>query len=147
MREIKHSHLLNPYTTHSSLISAQTEMEKLEVWIRTFVLSFSQGKLQNLLSNAKFLRRHGTAGKFDPFEIVSGLAIMITCDSWQDFRQLVAKHKQLAYRIRKLDPEVKMLMLISPDLTIAEITIIATVEKFMARDFIREYFIYGRKGG
>ncbi|MBD2505173.1 hypothetical protein [Anabaena azotica] len=146
MKQVKHPHLLNPNTTNS-VTSAQAEMEKLEVWIRNFVYSFSQGKLQNLLSNAKFLRRHGMAGKFEPFEIISGLAIMITCDSWQEYKQLVAKHKQLAYRIRKLDPEVKMLMLISPDLTIAEITIIATVEKFMARDFIREYFIYGRKGG
>lgn len=145
MKPVKHSHLLNPNTTNSGVTSAQTEMDLLEAWMRNFVCSFSQGKLQNLLSKAKFLRRHGGAWKVDPFQMVSGLAILITCDSWQDYRQLVAKHKQLAYRIRKLDSEVDLLMLISPDLTIAEITIIATVEKFIAKDFLRELLIYGRK--
>ncbi|MBD2492307.1 hypothetical protein [Aulosira sp. FACHB-615] len=145
MKQVKSPYLLNPKTTNSDVTSAQAEMENLEAWIRNFVYSFSQGRLQNLLSKAKFLRRHDEAWRFNPFQVVSGLAILITCDSWQDYRQLVAKHKQLAYRIRKLDPQIDLLMLISPDLTIAEITILATVEKFIAKDFEREFLLYGRK--
>lgn len=81
MKQVKYPHLLNTNNSNFNLTSAQAEIEKLEAWIRNFVCSFSQGKLQNLLSKAKFLRRHDEAWKFQPFQVVSGLAILITCDS------------------------------------------------------------------
>ncbi|MCG6135701.1 MAG: hypothetical protein MET45_13725 [Nostoc sp. LLA-1] len=49
---------------------------------------------------------------------------------------MVTKNKQLAYRIRKLDPEVDLLMLLSPDETIVEVTVIATLERFTIERFL-----------
>ncbi|MEA5504329.1 hypothetical protein VB735_14645 [Halotia wernerae UHCC 0503] len=129
MVKSKH-HLLNPNPTNPCFTPNQTEMEKLEAWIRHFVLSFSNSKLRSVLSAARFLRRPSGAWEVNRFKIVSGLAIVITCDTWVDYRQLVVKNKQLSYRIRTLDPEVDLLMLLSPDETIIEVTLIATLERF-----------------
>ncbi|MBD2452267.1 hypothetical protein H6G76_35240 [Nostoc sp. FACHB-152] len=128
--------LSHPNPTDPNLTSAQTEIKKFEAWIKNFVLSFSQGKLQSVLSAAKFFRRPGGAWQVNPFKVVSGLTIIITCNSWKDYKQLVAKNKQLAYRIRKLDPEVDLLMLLSPDFSIVEVTVIATMEKLVILDFL-----------
>ncbi|WP_341531615.1 hypothetical protein WKK05_36695 (plasmid) [Nostoc sp. UHCC 0302] len=127
----KRPRLLAPNLANPSL-TAQTEMEKLEAWIRNFVKSFELGKLRSILSDARFLRRPAGVWQESPFKVISGLAIVITCDGWKDYKQLVAKNKQLAYRIRKLDPEIDLLMLLSPDQTIVEVTVIATLEKLVA---------------
>lgn len=129
--------LSDPTPIDPNFTSAQAEMEKLEAWIRNFVLSFSLGRLRNVLSAAKFLRRPGGALQFNPFKVVSGLAVVITCDSWKDYKLLVAKNRQLAYKIRKLDPEVDLLMLLSPDFSIMEVTVIKTMEELVILDFFR----------
>ncbi|MBD2451245.1 hypothetical protein H6G76_29765 [Nostoc sp. FACHB-152] len=129
--------LSEPNPIDPNLTSAQTEMEKLEAWIRNFVLSFSLGKLRTVLSGAKFLRQPGGALQLNPFKVVSGLAIIITCDTWKDYKLLVAKNRQLAYKIRKLDPEVDLLMLLSPDFSIMEVTVIKTMEELVILDFFR----------
>jgi hypothetical protein len=56
MGRAKRPRLLEPSSTNPSL-TAQTEMEKLEAWIRNFVKSFELGKLRSILSDASFLRR------------------------------------------------------------------------------------------
>jgi hypothetical protein len=43
---------------------------------------------------------------------------------------------ELAYRIRELDPEVDLLILLSRDQTIVEITIVTTLEKVVIKDFL-----------
>ncbi|MBW4565938.1 MAG: hypothetical protein KME32_33630 [Mojavia pulchra JT2-VF2] len=120
-----------------SLTPAQIEMEKLEAWIKYFVFSWSPGKLRSVLEAARFLRRDAGAWQVNPFKVISGKAVVITCDSWKDCKLLVAKTKQLAYKIRKLDPEVDLLMLLSPDQTIVEITIVKTLERLAIKNLIR----------
>ncbi|MBW4565322.1 MAG: hypothetical protein KME32_30395 [Mojavia pulchra JT2-VF2] len=120
-----------------SLTPAQIEMEKLEAWIKYFVFSWSPGKLRSVLEAARFLRRDAGAWQVNPFKVISGKAVVITCDSWKDYKLLVAKTKQLAYKIRKLDPEVDLLILLSPDQTIVEITIVKTLETLAIKNLIR----------
>ncbi|MBD2472010.1 hypothetical protein [Nostoc sp. FACHB-145] len=132
--------LSEPNPIDPNLTSAQIEMEKLEAWIRNFVFSFELSKLRSILANAKFLHKPIGAWQVNPLKVLSGLAVFITCDSWKDYRQLVAKNKQLAYRIRKLDPEVDLLMLLSPDETIVEVTVIATFERFTLDRLIKAIF-------
>jgi hypothetical protein len=141
MAETK-SCLLDPNT---SLTPAQIEMEKLEAWIKYFVLSFSPSKLRSVLKAARFLRRPSEAWQVNPFKVVSGLAVVITCDSWKDYNLLGLKSKQLAYRIRKLDPEVELLMLLSPDQTIMSVTVIATLERLAIKNEQRRSLIYGER--
>jgi hypothetical protein len=136
MGEAKRHRLLEPNSNNSSL-RPQTEMEKLSAWIRNFVFSFESGKLRSVLETARFLRRPAGAWQVNPFKVISGLAVVITSDSWKDYKLLVTKTKQLAYRIRKLDPEVDLLMLLSPDETIVEITIVTTLERVVIKDFLR----------
>ncbi|QFS51093.1 hypothetical protein [Nostoc sphaeroides] len=135
MVKAKRRRLLEPNST-KDILRPQTEMEKLSLWIRNFVFSFESGKLRSVLETARFLRRKSGAWQVNPFKLISGLAIVITCDSWKDYKLIVTKNKQLAYRIRKLDPEVDLLMLLSPDQTIVEITIVTTLEKVVIKDFL-----------
>ncbi|MCC5666885.1 hypothetical protein LC653_24070 [Nostoc sp. CHAB 5784] len=136
MVKAKRHRLLEPNSSNSSL-RPQTEMEKLSYWIRNFVFSFESGKLRSVLEAARFLRRNSGAWQVNPFKIISGLAVVINCDSWKDYKLLATKNKQLAYRIRKLDPEVDLLMLLSPDETIVSVTVIATLSKVVIKDFLR----------
>lgn len=136
MVKAKRRRLLEPNSSNSSL-RPQTEMEKLSLWIRNFVFSFESGKLRSVLEAARFLRRKSGAWQVNPCHIISGIAVVINCDSWKDYKLLATKNKQLAYRIRKLDPEVDLLMLLSPDQTIVEITIVTTLERVVIKDFLR----------
>ncbi|WGV29093.1 hypothetical protein [Halotia branconii] len=105
-----------------------------KTWITKFVYSFKEGNFRRILETARFLRRLGGVWQANSLRVISGLAVVITCDTWKDYKQLVTKTKQLSYRIRKLDPQVDLLLLLSPDETITEVTVLATLESFAIRN-------------
>jgi hypothetical protein len=117
----------------------------VEAWITKFVYSFRAGSFRSILETARFLRRTSGVWQANSLKVVSGLAVVITCDTWSDYKQLVAKTKQLSYRIRKLDPEVDLLLLLSPDEVVMAVTMLATLESFAIKDFQGRSLISGGK--
>lgn len=127
----------------------QTNKEKLLAWIEKFVCWFAPGKFRDILETSDFLRQPIGVWQDQSMRVFSGLAVVITCESWSNYRQLVAKTKQLTYRVKKLDPEVELLMLLSPDqnncqfaIRNSQLSLIANCELVVANCFkppSREY--------
>lgn len=99
----------------------------LEDWIKNFIFTFKDSRLKTVLETCNYLRSSTTLGNDE--RKISGLTVAIRPLSWDDFKFLVSKEKQLKYRIKKVDPEAEIFVVASPDMSVLAATILSTGEK------------------
>lgn len=117
---------LNP-----EVVDRQVEQE-LRAWIDSFISSFRQSQLKTTLQERIWFRRCPSI-VWNSSRSLSGLSILLKPDSEKDFKFLVSKRKQVAYRVRKLDPEVKLFFLFEPGGREALTTVLPTGELVLSR--------------
>lgn len=81
----------------------------LQMWKQRFSGTFSQSPLRDVLNRSEMLRQSGCllyAGSK-----AGGLGVVIMAASLKDFRLLLNKKKQLAYRLKSIDKKVGFLII------------------------------------
>lgn len=87
--------------------------QQLEVWIENFTNSFRESRLKRVLSNSTQFCRQPVKARLDDREI-SGLTVELRSEDWRTFKYLASKVKTLRYRIEKIDPATKLLLVSDP---------------------------------
>lgn len=122
---------MNTSNSPREIPSQKQTNQPLEDWIKKFISTFKESRLKTVLETCNYLRSSTTLGNDE--RKISGLTVAIRPLSWDDFKFLASKEKQLKYRIKKADPEAEIFVITAPDMSILAATILTTGEKIAIR--------------
>ncbi len=86
---------------------------QLQGWIEKFADSFRDGRLKRVLSDSVWFCRQPCKASFEERQI-AGIVVEIRPQDRETCKYLISKLKTLRYRLKRLDPEVKLLLLSNP---------------------------------
>jgi hypothetical protein len=88
--------------------------KQLQAWIENFISTFrDDSRLKQVLSTSVWFSRRTCKTSLDNRQI-AGLAVELRPETWESCKFLISKLKILRYRLKKIDPEVKILFLSDP---------------------------------